>query len=196
MAHAQTHPNFSPRGTGLPLLRTLAENWWLLLLRGIAAIAFGVLAFIWPGKALLTLVLLWGIYALADGVLSLGAALFGGRSEVASRWWLGLIGIVGIVAGVFTFAFPAAATGALLFVIAIWAIITGVLEIVGALQLRKEVEGEWWLILSGALSVAFGVLLFARPGVGILALVWWIAGFAIVFGITNIALAFRVKQFK
>jgi uncharacterized membrane protein HdeD (DUF308 family) len=71
-----------------------------------------------------------------------------------------------------------------------------VLEIVGALQLRKEVEGEWWLILSGALSVAFGVLLFARPGVGILALVWWIAGFAIVFGITNIALAFRVKQFK
>jgi uncharacterized membrane protein HdeD (DUF308 family) len=196
MAHAHTDPDFSSRAASLPLLQTLARNWWLILLRGIASVIFGVLAFVWPGKALLTLVLLWGIYALADGILSLGAALFGGRSEVGPRWWLGVIGIVGIAAGIFTFAAPAIAAGALLFVIAIWAIVIGVLEIIGAIQLRKEIEGEWWLVLGGLLSIAFGILLLAQPGAGALALVWWIAAFAIVFGITNIALAFRVKQYK
>jgi uncharacterized membrane protein HdeD (DUF308 family) len=136
------------------LAHALAKNWWLLLLRGICAILFGVLTFVWPGITLLTLVLLYGAYALADGALALAEAVMGGAP--APRWWLALVGLFGVAAGILTFAWPGITALVLLLFIAGWAIATGVLQIVGAIRLRKEIENEWLLIASGVLSVIFG----------------------------------------
>jgi hypothetical protein len=124
--------SMSPRAQSSPtspfaLQRALAENWWLLLLRGIAAIAFGVLVFIWPNLTLLTLTFLWGIYAIADGIFALGAAVSGKGGQIAPRWWLGLIGIAGILAGLLTFVWPGITAQVLLVFIASWAIVAGVL---------------------------------------------------------------------
>ena len=128
------------------------RNWWLEVLRGVAAIIFGILAFAWPGITLLTLVLFWGAFALVDGVLAIAAAVKGGNPM--PRWWLAIVGIAGIVAGVLTFLMPGLTALVLLTFIAVWAIVLGVMEIYGAIKLRKEIEGEWFLILNGALSVA------------------------------------------
>jgi uncharacterized membrane protein HdeD (DUF308 family) len=189
--HVHSHAPF----LGLAL-RELAENWWLLLLRGIVAIAFGVLAFIWPGLTLLALTVMWGLYAISDGVLALWAAIAGRGGEIAPRWWLAVVGIAGIVAGLLTFVWPDMTALVLLMFIASWAIVIGILQIWGAIRLRKEIEGEWLLGLSGVLSVAFGVIMFAQPGAGALAVVWLIGGFAILAGCVYIALAFRLKQYK
>jgi uncharacterized membrane protein HdeD (DUF308 family) len=177
-------------------LRELAENWWLLLLRGIAAIAFGLLAFLWPGLTLLTLVFLWGIYAIADGILALWAAIASKGGEIAPRWWLAVVGIAGILAGALAFVWPGMTALVLLMFIASWAIVIGVLQIWGAIRLRKEIEGEWLLALSGVLSVAFGVIMFAQPGAGALAVVWLIGWFAILAGCVYIGLAFQLKKHK
>jgi len=189
--HVHSHAPFLGLG-----LRELAENWWLLLLRGVAAIAFGVLAFAWPGITLLVLTYMWGLYAISDGILALWAAIAGRGGEIAPRWWLAVVGIAGILAGLLTFVWPDMTALVLLMFIASWAIVIGVLQIWGAIRLRKEIEGEWLLALSGVLSVAFGVILFAQPGAGALALVWLIGWFAIFAGCVYIALAFRLKQHK
>jgi uncharacterized membrane protein HdeD (DUF308 family) len=177
-----------------PALRELAENWWLLLLRGIAAIAFGVLTFIWPDLSLLTLTYMWGIYAIADGVLALLAAIAGRDGEIAPRWWLAVVGIAGILAGLLTFVWPGMTALVLLMLIASWAIVIGVLQIWGAIRLRREIEGEWLLGLSGLLSIAFGIALIVRPGAGALAVVWLIGWFAILAGCVYVALAFWLKR--
>jgi uncharacterized membrane protein HdeD (DUF308 family) len=190
---AQPSPPLPPIGLGL--LRALSEYWWLLLLRGIAAIAFGILAMIWPGLTLLTLIFLWGAYAIVDGVLAVWEAVAGRAGEIAPRWWLAVVGIAGIVAGLLTFAWPGVTALVLLVFIATWAIVIGALQIWGAIRLRKEIEGEWLLILSGLLSVAFGIALIVQPGTGALALVWLIAWFAILAGCIYIALAFRLKKY-
>lgn len=174
------------------LLHALARNWWLILLRGICAIVFGILAFSWPGITLLTLVLLYGAYALADGLFSLIAAFKHG--ETGSRWWLALVGLCGIAAGILTFLWPGITGLILLFFIAGWAIAAGIFEIVGAIRLRKEISDEWLLILSGIISVLFGLALLARPGAGALALAWLIGFYAIVFGILNVAFAIRLRR--
>jgi len=186
MAHVQTHPAIAQP----PLLHALVKNWWLFLIRGIAAIAFGVLAFMWPGLTLATLVLLYGAFALVDGVAAVIAAIRGGVP--APRWWLALVGLCGIIVGVLTFAWPGITALVLLVFIAAWAIVMGLFEIVGAIRLRKEIDNEWMLILGGAVSVLFGILLLVQPGAGALALVWIIAFYAILFGILNIAFAFRL----
>jgi uncharacterized membrane protein HdeD (DUF308 family) len=175
------------------LLHSLANNWWLLLLRGICAILFGVLTFVWPGMTLLTLVLLYGAYALVDGVLALAEAVMGGAP--APRWWLALVGLLGIAAGILTFAWPGITALVLLLFIAGWAIATGVLEIVGAIKLRKEIENEWLLIASGALSVIFGLILVAQPGTGALALLYVIGTYAILFGILEVWLSLRLRGY-
>jgi len=186
MAHVQTHPAIAQP----PLLHALVKNWWLFLIRGIAAIAFGVLAFMWPGLTLATLVLLYGAFALVDGVAAVIAAIRGGVP--APRWWLALVGLCGIIVGVLTFAWPGITAFVLLVFIAAWAIMMGLFEIIGAIRLRKEIDNEWLLILGGAVSVLFGIVLLVRPGTGALALVWVIATYAILFGILNIAFAFRL----
>jgi len=192
--HAQTGLNLGLPGS--EVLRSLADNWWLLLLRGIAAIAFGVLTFFWPGLTLVTLTLLWGAYALMDGVIAIWAAFNASGGDAGPRWWLGLSGVAGILAGFVTFYYTGTTTLVLLMFIAVWAIIIGILQIWGAIVLRKVLQHEWLLILSGVLSIAFGVVLLAQPGTGALALVWTIAWYAIFFGCLYVALAFRLKQYK
>ena len=196
MADTNTQNGLNLSFSGPELLRSLADNWWLLLLRGLAAIAFGVLAFFWPGLTLVTLTLLWGAYALVDGVVAIWAAFNASGGDAGPRWWLGLSGVAGIIAGILTFYYTGTTTLALLMFIAAWAIVIGVLQIWGAIALRKALEHEWLLILNGALSVAFGVILLMQPGTGALALVWMIAWYAIFFGCLYIALAFRLKQYK
>jgi uncharacterized membrane protein HdeD (DUF308 family) len=176
---------------GALILPVLAKYWWLILLRGVAAIVFGLLAFVWPGITLLTLILFYGAFALADGVLALAHAIMGGN--VGSRWWLALVGIAGIVAGLVTFFMPGVTALVLLFFIAGWAIVLGVFQIIGAIRLRKEIDNEWLIGLSGALSVLFGLVLLFAPGPGILGLIWVIASYAIVFGIMLVMEAFKLK---
>lgn len=177
---------------GASLLHALARNWWLEVLRGVAAIIFGILAFAWPGITLLTLVLFWGAFALVDGVLAVVAAVKGGNPM--PRWWLAIVGIAGIAAGAMTFLIPGLTALVLLTFIAVWAIILGVMEVYGAIKLRKEIEGEWFLILNGVLSVIFGILILWRPMTGALAVIYVIGAYAIVLGIIYVAFGFKLKK--
>jgi len=179
-------------GLGSAMVHALAKNWWLLLLRGIAAIIFGLLAFAWPGLTLLTLILFYGAFALVDGVLAIVAAITGGVP--GSRWWLAIVGLLGIAAGLLTFLTPGLTALVLLFFIAGWAIVTGVFEIIGAIKLRKEIDNEWLLILGGIISVLFGAGMMLAPGAGALALVWVIGAYSVVMGVLFVALAFRLKK--
>jgi uncharacterized membrane protein HdeD (DUF308 family) len=171
---------------------TLARNWWVVLLRGIAGVLFGVITFIWPGISLAALVLVFGAYALVDGVLAIVTAI---RRRGVDRWWLLVLeGLVGIGAAVVTLLWPGITALALLFTIAVWALMTGVLEIVAAIRLRRVISGEWWLILGGIASVAFGVLLIMYPGPGALAVVLWIGAYALIFGALLVGLSFRLRS--
>ncbi|HEX5832971.1 MAG TPA: HdeD family acid-resistance protein [Pyrinomonadaceae bacterium] len=173
------------------MLNVYTGSWWALLLRGIAAIVFGLLAFIWPGITLTALVLLWGAYALVDGAFSIVAGI---RSHGESRrWWVLLLeGILGVAAGVVAFLIPGITALVLLLLIAAWAIVTGVFEIAAAIQMRKYIRGEWLLILAGIASILFGGLLFLNPVAGALAVVWLIGAYAIVFGVLLVALSLRL----
>jgi uncharacterized membrane protein HdeD (DUF308 family) len=176
------------------LASILSRGWWLLLLRGLAAIAFGVLTWSQPGISLAVLVLFFGAYSLVDGVLGVWTAIAG--REHHEHWWVFLLeGLLGVGVGILTFFAPRVTAIALLFYIAIWAVGTGVLEIVAAVRLRKEIDGEWMLILAGLASVVFGVLLMAQPGAGALALIWLIGSYAIVFGVLLVLLAFKARSF-
>src|SRR3954469_9670811 len=148
-----TNVHAMPAPAGGILLHALARNWWLILLRGICAVIFGVLTFVWPGVTLLTLVLLYGAYALIDGMLAIWAAITGG--ETAARWWLLIVGVLGLAAGLITLMMPGITALVLLFFIAAWAIATGAMQIVGAIRLRKEIDNEWMLIAGGVLSILF-----------------------------------------
>ena len=179
-------------GSGAAMVHALAKNWWMLLLRGIAAIIFGGLALTWPGVTLLTLVLFYGAYALIDGVLAIGAAIVGGT--LLPRWWLAVVGLLGIAAGLLTLMMPGLTTVVLLYLIAGWAIATGVFQIIGAIRLRKEIDNEWLLILGGIVSVLFGGAMFAAPGAGALALITVIGIYAVFIGVLLVALSFRLKK--
>src|SRR5262245_14128665 len=176
-----------------PMLPTMAKAWWMVLLRGIAGIVFGILAFVWPGVTLFTLVILYGAYALVDGVIALIAAFSGGPKPVPT-WWLIVVGLAGIAAGILTFMWPGVTALVLIVFIGAWSIVHGIFEIIGAIKLRKEIDNEWWLILAGVLSVLFGVLVLAMPGSGALALIWVIGAYSIVFGICLVALSFRLRK--
>ena len=174
------------------MLHTLAKNWWALALRGLVAVLFGLLTFILPGITLVTLVLLFGAYALVDGIFNV-IAFF----RVASHHWALLIeGVIGIIAGVLTFAWPAITAIVLLYLISFWAIFTGVFEIIAGIRLRKAIVNEWLMIVIGVLSLAFGVLILLAPGAGALAIVLWIGAYAVVFGIGLMVLAFRLRSHR
>ncbi len=175
------------------LLDQFAANWGWIVLRGAAAVAFGGLAFTWPGVTLIVLTLWWGAYALAEGILALIAA-FRVRDGGRPMWTLVVIGILGIAAGVMTFLWPTMTALLLLTLIAVWAFFMGIFQIVAAVRLRKEIKNEWLLALSGLVSVLFGALMLARPGEGALAVVWVIASYSMVFGVLLIALALRLKK--
>lgn len=176
----------------MPMLHVLAKNWWLILVKGICALVFGMLALGWPGVTMVTLVLLYGVYALSDGVCAIAAALTGGTP--APRWWLAVIGLVGIGAGIFTLLWPGITGIALLMFIASWAVVSGIFQIIGAVRLRDEIDDEWYLIASGVLSVLFGLLLVLRPEIGALSIVVVIGVFAVIYGFLQIFLALRLRQ--
>jgi uncharacterized membrane protein HdeD (DUF308 family) len=170
----------------------LDRRWWAVILRGLIAIAFAVLAFTWPGVTVATLVLLFGFYALADGVSSLVAAIGGRRHD--DRWLLVLEGVIGIWAGVITLRAPGVTAAVLVFFISIWAMATGFLRIVEAIRLRKQISGEMWLALSGVLSILFALMLMVRPIAGALSLVWILAGYALILGMFLIFLGVELKH--
>jgi uncharacterized membrane protein HdeD (DUF308 family) len=175
------------------LLPLLARNWSLILLRGILALVFGILAFIWPAVTLLTLVILFGVYAALDGVAAIAAAIRGGT--LAPRWWLALAGVISLGAAAAAFLVPEVTAMVLVIFIGAWALALGVVEIIGAIQIRKEIKGEWLLILHGAVSALFGLMVLIRPGAGALALVWLIAVYAVLAGLLLIALALRLRSY-
>jgi uncharacterized membrane protein HdeD (DUF308 family) len=174
-------------------MEILARNWKWIALRGVAGVIFGVLTFINPAISLASLVLVFGAYALADGVFTVIAAITNRRGE---RHWVAVLfgGIAGIAIGLLTFLMPGVTTLVLLYFIAAWAIVTGGAEIATAIRLRKVITGEWLLILAGVLSVLFGVVLILFPGAGALTVVLWIGAYALVFGIMMIALSLRLRS--
>src|SRR6266446_7073138 len=177
------------------VVETLRLNWWLLALRGLVAVLFGVLAFIWPGATLITLVWLFGAFALVNGILSLVLAAKTPKDypKVGS---LILGGLLGILAGLLAFVMPGITALGLLILIAAWAIVTGIMELVAAVRLRKIIADEWLLILAGIASVVFGILLLFQPAAGALVLIWWIGAWALLSGILLMILAFRMRNWK
>jgi uncharacterized membrane protein HdeD (DUF308 family) len=167
----------------------------MVALRGVAAILFGILALAMPGITLLALLLLFGSYAIIEGILTIVAAVRGRAGH--GPWWLLLIeGLVSVAAGIATFALPGLTALVLVYIIGAWAVVTGALEVAAAVRLRKEIRNEWWLILSGVLSIVFGALIMFAPGAGALALVLWIGAYSIVFGALLLALGFRLRSWQ
>jgi uncharacterized membrane protein HdeD (DUF308 family) len=175
----------------MALTTVLVRNWWALGLRGVVAVLFGVAAFVLPGVTLALLIALFGAYALIDGFLSIVAGVKAAEhhERFGSLLWRG---ILGIAAGLAAFVFPAITAVILTLVIAVWAIVTGVLEIVAAVHLHRA-HGEWLLIINGVLSVVFGLVLVVAPGLGLLTLVWIAGGYAIFFGLIMLTLAVRLR---
>jgi uncharacterized membrane protein HdeD (DUF308 family) len=165
-----------------------ARHWWVILLRGLFAILFGILAFAYPGLTLASLVMVYGIFVCADGLV----AIFGGMGN--SLWPSLLVGLVGVAAGLLTFFYPGITALVLLYFIAAWAIVKGVFEMVIAFKLREVIQGEWALILAGALSVAFGVLVFVFPGAGALSIVWIIGAYALAFGVLLVLVSLKIRK--
>ena len=170
----------------------LAKNWWSLVIRGVAAILLGVVTFAWPGITLAALVLLYGAYALVDGVMAIIGAVRAAQSH--ERWGALLIeGVAGIAAAAITILWPGITALALGIVIASWAIVTGVFELVAAVRLRKHITGEWLLALAGIASIAFGVLIIIAPLAGALVIALWVGAYTLVFGVLMVALGLRLR---
>jgi uncharacterized membrane protein HdeD (DUF308 family) len=174
------------------LVELLRRHWWLLALRGLAAVLFGILAFVWPGITIFWLVCLFGAYALVNGILSFVLAAKAPKGSGVVGLILG--GLLSVVAGLLTFFWPALTALGLLILIAWWAIFNGVMEIVTAIRLRKVITNEWFLVLAGVASIVFGIVLLLQPAVGALVLIWWIGAWALVFGVLLMVLAFRMRH--
>ena len=173
------------------MLKGLADSWWTFAVRGVIALLFGIGALSYPALTVFVLVIFFGIFVLVDGVTALVMG-FGGKKRPAYI----LLGLVSVAAGVFAMLRPGATALALLWLIGIWALVKGIGEIVAAIQIRKEVEGEWAIALSGVISVLFGIFVLARPGAGALAMVWLIAIYAFANGILKLMLGFKLRRVK
>jgi uncharacterized membrane protein HdeD (DUF308 family) len=177
------------------MARSLSQNWWLVVLRGVLAILFGVLAFVWPAITWLTLIVMFGVYAIVDGIVAIASGL--SRSRETPRWWTFLIeGLLGIGAGIVALVWPEVTSLVLIYMIASWAVITGILEIAAAIRLRNEISNEWLLGLGGLVSIGLGILLFFQPAAGGLAIIWTIAAYALIFGVLLVILGFRLRNWK
>lgn len=174
---------------------TQTYNWWAVVLRGGLSVFFGLMAIAWPDITLAALIILFAAYAVVDGVFAIASGIRGAGDQ--SRWWLTVIqGIVSIAAGAIAFVWPNLTALALLYIIAFWAIFTGVLEVVAAVRLREIIDREWMLGLVGLLSIAFGILLIVFPGSGALAILWIIGAYAIAYGVLLVALGLRVRSLE
>lgn len=170
----------------------LVTSWWALALRGLLAIVFGVLTLVMPGLTLVALVLLFGGYAFVEGVFNALGAFRAARA--GERWGLALLeSLVSVAAGVVTLLMPGLTLLSLVYLVAFWSLVTGGLELAAAVRLRKEIKGEWMLALAGVASIAFGALLLLAPGVGALTIALWVGAYALVFGVTLVALGLRLR---
>jgi uncharacterized membrane protein HdeD (DUF308 family) len=177
------------------MAKSLSQNWWLLVLRGLLGILFGVLAFVWPQITWLTLIVMFGVYAIVDGVIAIVTGL--SRTRESPRWWTFLVeGLIGLGAGIVALVWPGITSLVLIYMIASWAVITGILEIATAIRLRNEISNEWVLGLGGLVSIGLGVLLFFQPAAGGLAIIWTIAAYALIFGVLLVILGFRLRNWK
>jgi uncharacterized membrane protein HdeD (DUF308 family) len=177
------------------MINQLAYNWWTVALRGLLAVVVGIISFFFPEVTLVVLVALFASFALLEGVFLLIAGIRTRKEN--DRWWILILqGLLSIGAGVVTFLAPIATAIALLYIMAAWAIASGIIEIAAAIKLRKEIKGEWMLVLDGALTTLFGFALIAVPGVGLLVWMWMIGAFKLASGIVLIILAFRLKRIK
>jgi uncharacterized membrane protein HdeD (DUF308 family) len=177
-----------PAMATLSLLEAASSTWWILALRGVAAILFAIGAFLWPGLTLSVLVILFGAFALVDGTIAV-------ISGIQARWWApAIFGLLGILAGGYALFQPGMTALALLFVIAMWAIVRGIFEIAAAITLRKELSNEWLLVLSGIVSIAFGLFIAVFPGAGALSVVWLIGLQALIVGALLLALSMRLRN--
>ena len=177
------------------LLETLKRHWWVPVIRGIAAIGFGIIAFVYPGLTIATLVLFFGAWILIDGIFRIVGAI-GHRASDPDWGWQLVIGILGIVVGLLTFHAPQITALALVIYIAAWALMIGASEIAIAVKMRREIKGEWFLILMGLASIAFAVLLLWNPIAGAAAVIWLIAWYAVVIGILAIFFGFRLRSLR
>ena len=173
------------------MLSILARNWWMVTLRGVAAVLFGIVAIVWPDITVGVFVAFFGAYALVDGAFSVAGGIGGPSSD---RWWYVLRGILGIAVGIITWVWPGLTALTLLYIIASWAIIAGIAEVAAAISLRQRITDEWLLVLSGAVSILLGFVLFAFPGEGAIALVTTIGIFAIVLGGSLAGSALSLRQ--
>jgi uncharacterized membrane protein HdeD (DUF308 family) len=179
----------------VPKLSALADRWWLVVARGAVAIAFGLVAILAPQISVLALVILWGSYALVDGVLNLVSAPL--KARAGGRWgWLLFEGLASIAAGLLTFAWPGITALVVLTFIAIRAVLGGIAEIAVAVRLRDQITDEWRLASAGILSVVFGVLLFAFPRAGAIGLMWMVGSYALLFGLLLVGLGFRLNSWR
>ena len=176
-----------------PLSTILHRTWWVLLLRGLVAIAFGVLTWVQPAVSLAALVLTFGAFTFVDGLLGVYSANQG-RDQMRHWWVLLLWGLAGVVVGVLTVVAPGVTALVMTLYIGAWALVTGLLQIVAAVRLRKEITGEWLLILGGVLSVLFGAFVLAQPGAGMMAMLWVLATYAVIFGVLMVLLSFKLKK--
>lgn len=175
------------------MLDLVARHWWIYLIRGVVSILFGVTAMIWPSLTLITLVWLFGLYVIVDGVAAIWSG-FTNRNR-HDRWWAEvLIGLAGIVAGLLVVTLPDLSALALIYFIATWMVIIGVLLVVFAIRMRQEIANEWFLGLAGLLAAILGVIFMVFPGAGAVSLVYWIGSYAILSGILLVAFALRVRR--
>jgi uncharacterized membrane protein HdeD (DUF308 family) len=175
------------------MIESLKRHWWVPVTRGIAAIIFGVIAFVYPGLTIATLVLFFGAWVLIDGIFRVIGAI-GHRASDPDWGWHIVIGIVGIIVGLLTFHAPQITALALVIYIAAWALMIGASEIAIAIKLRREIKGEWFLILMGLASIVFAILLLWNPVAGAAAVIWLIAWYAVVIGILAIFFGFRLRS--
>jgi uncharacterized membrane protein HdeD (DUF308 family) len=178
------------------VLALLAKNWWVVAVRGIAAIVFGIAAFIWPGVTVIALVYLFGAYALVDGVFAIISAVRGDPATRGHGLYVTVLGVVSIIAGIGAFLLPGITALTLLYIVAFWAIVTGAFALLAAVRLRKEITGEFWMAVGGIASIAFGILAIVFPGSGLLSIIWLVAFYAVVFGVTLLGLSWRLRGHK
>lgn len=171
----------------------LSRNWWAWVLRGILAIVFGILTFIVPEATLWTLTLLFAAYAVVEGIVNAIAAVR--APQGMRRWWVLLLeGVASVAAGFVAFLYPGITILVFVTLIGVWAIITGAFEIAAAIRLRKQIKGEWLLVLSGVLSIVFGAIFLFLPTIGALTLAFYVGAYAIIFGIFLVALGFKLRS--
>lgn len=174
-------------------LATLSKWWWAVALRGLVAIIFGIIAIVSPGLTLFWLIIVFGAYAIIDGIIEIYSSIVD-RTHNGSRWWVGVLeGIISLAAGIIAWVWPGLTALALLYLIAAWAVVTGIMEIGLAIEYRRVIRNEWLMVLSGILSIIFGLILFVYPRTGALSMIWVIGIYAIIFGIALIVLGFRLR---